>query len=455
MSVLTKLADSIVKGEAAVKGRKNCTFDKVFQSKKENCKNILASGDSRDFMTYLKENGYQGKFKAVYIDPPFFSKAKYNSSFALEDENGHSHRIKMEAYDDHWNNSIDSYIEYIASMVYGIHELLAEDGVIMLHIDWHASHYCRLILDEVFGEKNFINEIIWTYKSGGAGSKSFAKKHDNILIYGKTGNYTYNQSKVKSYNRDFKKYCFKGIEEFEDEKGWYTLVHERDVWFMDMVGRTSKERTGYATQKPKALLEKLIRAFTNEGDLVGDFCAGSGTTAKVCHKENRNWICADINNGAITMIMREMCHEGANFNLLTDSRENFMLSGSILSFDKGLFSSNLSYDNNYYDNFNKKEIKDAEIGEISSLKEKMSSQSFEKVQSIGTKNPESLINFVSFDFDYDGKVHKSDQMFGRRKEYDSFLNEGLWNKANGRKKVHVFYGDVFGGFSEKEEFEDE
>ena len=444
MSVLDRLSNGIVQGEKSLDGRKDCYFEKVFQSKKESCENILASGDSRGFMNYLKANGYQGKFKAVYIDPPFFSKAKYNSSFALEDENGKSHRIQMEAYDDHWNNSIDSYIEYIASLVYGIYDLLSDEGVIMLHIDWHASHYCRLILDHVFGSKNFINEIIWTYKSGGAGRKSFAKKHDNILIYGKTRNYTYNQSKVKSYNRNYSKYGFKGVEEFKDEKGWYTLVHERDVWFMDMVGRTSKERTGYATQKPKALLEKLIKAFTNEGDLVGDFCAGSGTTAKVCHQENRNWICADINNGAITMIMRELCHQGASFNLFTDNKEKFMLSGSILSFDNGLFSANLNDDNKKYDN-----------REVANLKEKLPQVSFEKIKEIGLKKPDSLINFVSFDFDYDGEVHKSEYMFGRRKEYYKFLESGLFTKGKSKNKVHVFYGDVFGGFSEKEEFEDE
>ena len=439
MSVLTKLADSIEKGKQSLDDKKDCQFDQVFQSSKGKCDNILASGDSREFMNYLKSQGYQEKFKAVYIDPPFFSKAKYNSSFALEDENGHSHRIQMEAYDDHWNNSIDSYIEYITSMVYGIYDLLADDGVIMLHIDWHASHYCRLILDEVFGEKNFVNEIIWTYKSGGAGRKSFAKKHDNILIYSKTSNYTYNQSKVKSYNRNYQKYSFKGIEEFQDEKGWYTLVHERDVWFMDMVGRTSKERTGYATQKPKALLEKLIKAFTNEGDLVGDFCAGSGTTAKVCHQENRKWICADINNGAITMIMRELCHEGASFNLLTNNKSDFLSSGSIVSFDGGLFSATLD------------EV-DMNGDELHRLKEKMAENSFEKIKEIGTKRPDSLINFVSFDFDYDGQIHRSDYMFGRREEYYKFLDKGLLEQAYNQNKVHIFYGDVFGGFSQKEEF---
>ena len=430
MSVLERLADSISKGKKHLESRTSCEFQKVFQSSKD-CKNLLAAGDSRDFMIYLKNHGYERKFKAIYMDPPFFSKAKYNSSFILEDKYGDGSRIQMEAYDDRWNNSIDTYIEYITSMIYGIYDLLADDGVIILHIDWHACHYCRIILDELFGSKNFVNEIIWTYKSGGAGKRSFAKKHDNILIYSKTKQYTYNQSKVKSYNRELKKYGFKGVEEFQDEKGWYTLVNERDVWFIDMVGRTSKERTGYATQKPKLLIEKLINAFTNKGDLVGDFCAGSGTVAKVCDENKRNWICADINNSAISMMMRYLCSKKSKFNLLWTRKDNFHSENPILTYENGKFVANLHEENLNY------------------LADKLSKESMEKVIDECTKFPNSLINFISYDFNYNGQFHHSDYMFSDGKQLEEFKNKQL-NKDE-MKNIHIMYADVFGNFSEKEE----
>ena len=106
-------------------------------------------------------------------------------------------------------------------------------------------------------EKNFVNEIIWTYKSGGSSKKHFARKHDTILVYSKTDKYYLSLPKEKSYNRGLKPYRFKGVEEFQDETGWYTMVNMKDVWNIDMVGRTSAERTGYATQKPEALLSSL------------------------------------------------------------------------------------------------------------------------------------------------------------------------------------------------------
>ena len=123
-------------------------------------------------------------------------------------------------------------------------DLLSDTGCLWVHLDWHAVHYVKVILDQIFGEKNFINEIIWTYKSGGANKRNFARKHDTLLFYSKTDNYIFNPQTEKSYNRGLRPYRFKGVEEYEDETGWYTIVNMKDVWSIDMVGRTSSERTG-------------------------------------------------------------------------------------------------------------------------------------------------------------------------------------------------------------------
>ena len=160
-------------------------------------------------------------------------------------------------------------------------------------------------MDEVFGLDNFINEIVWCYKTFGVGDRTFAKKHDTILLYAKNANkYTFNMLKEKSYNRGFKKYGFKGgkyeVKEYEDEKGWYTIVNMKD-WWIDVSGifKDSPEKTNYPTQKPEALIERMIMASSNEGDVVADFFMGSGTTQAVAQKLGRKWIGYDINIGAL------------------------------------------------------------------------------------------------------------------------------------------------------------
>ena len=192
-------------------------------------------------------------------------------------------------------------------------DLLADDGLMWVHLDWHSSHYIKLVLDELMGEKNFVNEIIWCYKSGGSGKRHFARKHDTILVYSKTKDYRISVPGEKSYNRDYKPYRFKGVKEYQDEKGWYTLVNMKDVWNIDMVGRTSAERTGYATQKPLELMRRIIEASTEEGDLVGDFFCGSGSLLEAAHMLGRRWAGCDSEELATAMSRRRLRKAGADF----------------------------------------------------------------------------------------------------------------------------------------------
>ncbi len=268
---------------------------------------MLCYGDNADFMKYLiRKKDMAGKIAQIYIDPPFFSKATYEATVSITDESGEETKVKKKAYQDIWDEGMEEYLKMMGLRLMLMKDLLSDNGTIWVHLDWHGMHYVKVLMDEIFGEKNFVNEIIWTYKSGGSSRSHFARKHDSILVYSKTKNYYLDIPKEKSYNRDLKPYRFKGVEEFKDDIGWYTLVNMKDVWPIDMVGRTSAERTGYATQKPEALIERILKAGSKEGDLVADFFAGSSTLAKVAEDNGRKWICCDNSEVAIDSSLKRL-----------------------------------------------------------------------------------------------------------------------------------------------------
>jgi len=188
------------------------------------------------------------------------------------------------------------YIPRIKEM----HRILKDTGSIYLQMDYRINHCVRLIIDDIFGYGNFENEIIWCYKSGGSSNNEWAKKHDTILFYSKC-------TSKKRFNLQFEKsYMVVGSGEnpaqkyYKDKNGSYTVVKCKDYWVgIGMLATSSKERVGYDTQKPKTLIERIIKASSNEGDLVADYYLGSGTTAVVCKELNRNFIGCDINPKAI------------------------------------------------------------------------------------------------------------------------------------------------------------
>lgn len=281
----------------------------------------LALGDNVNYMLWLLKNGYAGKFRLIYIDPPFFTKAKYNATVSVHDAKGTERKVHHLAYDDTFDRNLEFYIENMTLRLLLMKELLADDGLMWIHLDWHSSHYVKLLMDELMGEKNFVNEIIWSYKSGGSGKKHFSKKHDSILVYSKTGKYYINVPQEKSYNRGFKPYNFKGVKEYQDENGWYTLVNMKDVWNIDMVGRTSKERTGYATQKPLELMRRIISASSLEGDLVGDFFCGSGSFVAAAEEMGRRWVGCDNEELATAMAKKRLDLIEANYTYRTETEQ--------------------------------------------------------------------------------------------------------------------------------------
>ena len=279
----------------------------------------LALGDNVNYMLWLLENGYAGKFKLIYIDPPFFTKAKYNATVGVHDASGTARKVHHLAYDDTFERSLEFYIENMTLRLLLMKDLLSDDGLMWIHLDWHSSHYVKLLLDELMGEKNFVNEIIWSYKSGGSGKRHFSKKHDTILVYSKTGKYYIDVPEEKSYNRGFKPYNFKGVKEYQDEQGWYTLVNMKDVWNIDMVGRTSKERTGYATQKPLELMRRIIKSSSEMGDLVGDFFCGSGSFLEAAEDMRRRWVGCDNEELATAMAKKRLDLIEANYTYRSET----------------------------------------------------------------------------------------------------------------------------------------
>ena len=278
----------------------------------------------------------RGKVDLIYIDPPFDSKADYRTKINLPGIEIEQKPTMMEqfAYSDTWSAGTVSYLKMMYPRLLLMRELLSEKGSIYVHIDWHVGAYMKIMLDDIFGKDNLVNELIWCYKSGGAGETGYAKKHDVLLFYRKSSNFTFNVAKEKSYmgigystgNKNVKLY------DDNDGRGPYTLVNVKDWWIDIGMIATSKGRL-YVTQKPEALLERIIKASSNEGDLVCDFFGGSGTTAAVAERLGRRWITCDIGKPA-SLIMRK--------RLIDQDAKPFLYQG-IGDYQKEVFGSNKLY----------------------------------------------------------------------------------------------------------------
>jgi DNA modification methylase len=239
----------------------------------------------------------------IYLDPPFFS----NKNYEIVWGNGY----ELKAYEDRWKGGIENYIAWMEPPLRECHRVLKPTGSLYLHCDWHANAHLRILLDTIFGEMRFLNEIVWCYRTGGATKKRFSRKHDNIFFYSKSGEYTFNSEKERVYyDKPF--FC-----DQKDEQGrYYADVLPVDFWEIPAVINVSKERLGYPTQKPEALLERIIRASSNEGDIVLDPMAGGGTTVAVAQRLKRKWIAIDVSPLACKMMSDRLRKLGVTPRLL-------------------------------------------------------------------------------------------------------------------------------------------
>ena len=270
--------------------------------------NQLICGDNLDELSKIPKESID----LIYIDPPFFTHKQYEVVWGDQAE--------IRSYKDRWEGGIEHYIAWLKPRVQLMYQTLKTTGSFYIHCDGHANAHIRIMLDEIFGGENFQNEIIWHYFLGGKSKKRFSRKHDTIYFYTKSDKYTFNH---QEYRRRLLKKPSLGSHKGtgKDEYGWYSMVGMDDVWDISGVFNFSKEHIGYPTQKPEALLKRIVQASSNKNDVVADFFCGCGTTIAVAQQLGRRWLGIDISPTAIKIIQRRFKQnlrltEGINYNVV-------------------------------------------------------------------------------------------------------------------------------------------
>lgn len=306
--------------------------------------NRLILGDKSDVLPALLPE-FANQVNLIYIDPPFMTGRTFTSGTQL-------------AYSDTWNNDLDIYLSWLYETFIALHQLLASNGSLYVHLDWRVTHYAKVILDEVFGLAfnskgvGFKSEIIWHYQSGGRSHKMYAHKHDTILLYTKSGQYCFHGERIGERRGSHKRNHMRKqvgndghvqwtissagrLYSYDEDK----LMTSTDVWSdISHLHQKDPERNGYATQKPAALLERIILASSEENDLVLDCFCGSGVTSVVAQQFNRRWIASDSSPLAISLTRQQL--------LIGELRSPFVVQGlapashtsldKILHFDKSI-----------------------------------------------------------------------------------------------------------------------
>ena len=305
--------------------------------------NKIFWGDNLQVMSHLLKN-YRAKVDFIYIDPPFDSKADYHKKIKLKGKKFTSsyNALEEKQYSDIWSN--DDYLQFMYERLILARELLSEDGALILHADQKQSHRLRLILDDIFGPENFRNELIWHYGQRTAvREKRFDSKHDNLFLYAKSANFSLNDVTIDWDYEDFVSHRHDIVKDENGEEyvlsdagnGQRYRRYVKDiisagkpldtVWDLPLLNSSDKQRTGYPTQKPDYLLERIIKACTFESDLVFDFFMGSGTTLDVAQKLNRRFIGADINLGSVQVSTKRILSKYTGTSLEVYNVNNYEL----------------------------------------------------------------------------------------------------------------------------------
>ena len=301
-----------------------------YENSNESWKNMLILGDNKVVLSNLIKT-HKEKVKLIYIDPPFATGTDFNYKIFIG-ENKDTHNAI--AYTDIWKEGLESYLNFMYERFIVMKELLSNEGSIYVHLDWHISHYIKVIMDEIFGVENFRNEIIWAYPAASAQTRSFfIRSFDSILYYTKSDIYTFNDDpNIYMEFSDRVKFALK-----RDEKGTYYYrggshdgkklsqkvyvtkggIFPRDVWTdIPYIRANTPEYQGFSTQKPERLLKRIILASSNENDLIADFFCGSGTTIAVAEKLKRRWIGSDIAPHSIHMIRKRLLDLSSSNDIL-------------------------------------------------------------------------------------------------------------------------------------------
>ncbi len=339
----------------------NVECDPPIQNSTLNTQNLLIRGECLSACAYLKDQGIT--VDLVYIDPPFASGADYAKKVYLRRNPLLAEKIKKaeeameldelrafeeKMYGDIWNK--EDYLNWMYENLMAIKSVMSDNASIYLHLDWHISHYVKVVMDEVFGEDKFLNEVIWCYSERGISKTYWNRKHDVILYYTLNGDHIFNCEYVRDeYSEESKKkfkYYDEDVEDLyqirgkniagspvqradgllpEDEITYEGFTYRqymgsgmlpKDWWEIPLVNKAANERTDYATQKPEALLERIIKASSNEGSVVVDFFGGSGVTAAVANRLGRRFIHVDVGINSLQTTRDRLIAVKADFDIL-------------------------------------------------------------------------------------------------------------------------------------------
>jgi hypothetical protein len=284
-------------------------------------RDLLVHGDNLALLRALLDEPWRdriaaaGGLRVVYLDPPFLTGTTLQADVQIGDGPGPDGRprvVRVPAFEDLGARDLPTYLAEMRARLVLVRELLADDGSLYLHSDHRLSPYLRLLLDEVFGPDRFVNEIVWHYGLGNPGNgRAFARKHDTILLYAKTDRYRFNRLRGQVTRAMENKY------RHQDAEGRYMLAYGRkyrlkggkpydSVWEIPTLSATDRDRWGYPTQKPVALLERIVAASSDPGDLAADLCCGSGTLAVAAHRLGRRWLVADSGRLAVHVARRRL-----------------------------------------------------------------------------------------------------------------------------------------------------
>ncbi|MGD2057487.1 MAG: site-specific DNA-methyltransferase [Anaerolineales bacterium] len=267
----------------------------------------LYLGESAGVMDNLLAE-HEGKIDLIYLDPPFLTGNAYQARIGRNEDSRRPEEWEtVQSYRDTWEDGAE-YLDMLSLRLKLMYRLLAPTGSLYLHLDWHASAYARVLLDEVFGPDRLLNEIVWVYHGPSPIKSAFNRKHDTILAYTKSNNYTFNVDDVRVPYKDstVKTFASSPKAGFGKKPDLKRGKVPEDWWYFPVVARLHNERTGYPTQKPEALMERIILASSNPGDLVADFFVGSGTTVSVASQNGRRWLASDASQLAVMTTYRRL-----------------------------------------------------------------------------------------------------------------------------------------------------
>ncbi|MHA1784433.1 MAG: DNA methyltransferase [Candidatus Helarchaeota archaeon] len=406
--------------------------------------NMLFFGENEDVLMYLINN-LKEKIDLIYIDPPFATGETFKHKVKISDGSWTivDNFVEKKAYDDTWGKNIDVYLQMLYERLCLMKKLLSKSGSIFVHVDWRISAHVKLIMEEIFGSNNFLNEIIWNYVTPGYPRDRFAKKHDTIFWFRASDKHVFNLDDVRTpYDKERKKKATK------DEDGNLVYVHgpgfgvtklhpkgriTDDVWKIPLVNSMARERTTYPTQKPLELVERIIKAASNPGDLIADFFMGSGTTCVAAEKLNRRWIGVDNSFFAINTVKKRLIENNFPFTLYARNNFNALRSndeGVSWNFETRMNGNSIQIIFHEYQN---KRI-------IQALKEKK----------IDLNLPSDLINYWAVDFNFHGIFKIVWSSYKLRNKKDLHLSCSHTYKSRGKKRIKIQVIDIFNNYFEDE-----